>query len=218
MTETAPPHPTGHGLLAGRTVLVTAAAGTGIGFATAQRAVEEGATVVLSDAHERRLAEAAERLAESAGEEPLAVPCDVTDEAQVGALFAAAEARHGGLDVVVCNAGLGGTAEVADMTDEQWSKVLDVTLTGTFRCNRAAVRHMYPRRLRGDRQQRLGPGLAGAGRPEPLRGGQGRGDGPHPVRGHGGGAPRRPGQRRRPEPGRPPLPGQGDAPRRCWTS
>jgi 3-oxoacyl-[acyl-carrier protein] reductase len=146
VTETAPPHPTGHGLLAGRTVLVTAAAGTGIGFATAQRAVEEGATVVLSDAHERRLAEAAERLAESAGEEPLAVPCDVTDEAQVGALFAAAEARHGGLDVVVCNAGLGGTAEVADMTDEQWSKVLDVTLTGTFRCNRAAVRHMYPRR------------------------------------------------------------------------
>ncbi len=139
-----PPAPAGHGLLAGRTVLVTAAAGTGIGFATAQRAMEEGATVVLSDAHERRLAEAAEQLS-GPGPAPLAVPCDVTDERQVQALFAAAVERHGGLDVVVCNAGLGGTAEVAEMTDEQWAKVLDVTLTGTFRCNRAAVRHLYPR-------------------------------------------------------------------------
>jgi 3-oxoacyl-[acyl-carrier protein] reductase len=142
VTAPKPIRPSGHGLLAGRTVLVTAAAGTGIGFATAQRAMEEGATVILSDAHERRLAEAAEKLA-AGGEPPLAVPCDVTDEAQVQALFAAA-ADHGGLDVVVCNAGLGGTAEVAEMTDEQWSKVLDVTLTGTFRCNRAAVRHLYP--------------------------------------------------------------------------
>ncbi|HVX21942.1 MAG TPA: SDR family oxidoreductase [Acidimicrobiales bacterium] len=140
-----PPYPESHGLLAGQVVLVTAAAGTGIGFATAQRAVEEGATVVISDAHERRLGEAAERLAPLAGGPPLAVPCDVTDEGQVQALFGAAEDRHGGIDVVVCNAGLGGTAEVADMTDEQWARVLDVTLTGTFRSNRAAVRHMYPR-------------------------------------------------------------------------
>src|SRR5262249_41525125 len=43
------------------------------------------------------------------------------------------------------NAGLGGTANVVDMTDEQWLKVLDVTLTGTFRCTRAALRHMMPR-------------------------------------------------------------------------
>jgi len=126
-------------------VLVTAAAGTGIGYATAQRAVEEGATVVLSDAHERRLGEAAERLSAITAEPPLAVACDVTDEDQVQALFAAAEARHGDIDVVVCNAGLGGTADVAEMTDEQWAKVLDVTLTGTFRTNRAAVRHMYER-------------------------------------------------------------------------
>ena len=58
-----PPRPhamSGHELLAGRTVLVTAAAGTGIGFATAKRCLEEGATVVISDAHERRLGEAAE--------------------------------------------------------------------------------------------------------------------------------------------------------------
>ena len=44
--------------------------------------------------------------------------------------------------MLVNNAGLGGTATVVDMTDEQWSSVLDVTLTGTFRCTRAASQHM----------------------------------------------------------------------------
>ena len=59
------------------------------------------------------------------------------------ALFAGAIDELGGIDVLVNNAGLGGTADVVDMTDEQWSAVLDVTLTGTFRCMRAALRHMY---------------------------------------------------------------------------
>ena len=56
------------------------------------------------------------------------------------ALFDAAVREHGRLDVVVNNAGLGGTAALVDMTDEQWSRVLDVTLNGTFRCTRAALR------------------------------------------------------------------------------
>jgi 3-oxoacyl-[acyl-carrier protein] reductase len=137
----APPYTAAHGLLEGRTVLVTAAAGTGIGFATARRAAEEGATVVISDRHERRLGEAADQLEQLSGRRPLAVPCDVTVEGQVQDLFAAA----GDLDVLVNNAGLGGTAEVVDMTDEQWSVVLDVTLNGTFRCTRAALRGMYER-------------------------------------------------------------------------
>ena len=139
-----PPHPS-HGLLAGRIVLVTAAAGTGIGFAAARRCAEEGARVVISDKHERRLGEAAEQLAEISGERPLAVPCDVTAEAQVQRLFDAAIAEHGHLDVVVNNAGLGGDTPLVEMTDEQWSAVLDVTLGGTFRCTRAALRHMIPR-------------------------------------------------------------------------
>ena len=58
---TVPSYPESHGLLAGKTVLVTAAAGTGIGFATAKRCVEEGATVAIADKHERRLLESAER-------------------------------------------------------------------------------------------------------------------------------------------------------------
>jgi 3-oxoacyl-[acyl-carrier protein] reductase len=139
-----PPPPPPHGLLRDKVVLVTAAAGTGIGFATARRAAEEGATLVLSDWHERRLAEARQQLAELGGKEPLAVPCDVTAEAQVQALIDAAYASYGRLDVLVNNAGLGGTAELVDMTDEQWSRVLDVTLTGTFRCTRAAMRRMLP--------------------------------------------------------------------------
>jgi 3-oxoacyl-[acyl-carrier protein] reductase len=139
-----PSHPS-HGLLAGRTVLVTAAAGTGIGFATARRCAEEGATVVISDKHERRLGEAAAKLAGISGERPLAVPCDVTDQAQVDHLFETAIDGHGRLDVVVNNAGLGGDTPLVEMTDEQWSAVLDVTLGGTFRCTRAALRHMIPR-------------------------------------------------------------------------
>jgi len=67
MTSGHPPYPLGHGLLAGKRVLVTAAAGTGIGFATAKRCAEEGAIVAISDRHERRLAESADQLAEVMG-------------------------------------------------------------------------------------------------------------------------------------------------------
>jgi len=139
----APPYPDAHDLLAGRSVVVTAAAGTGIGFATAKRCLEEGARVVLSDHHERRLGEAANRLADELGERPSTVVCDVTDEAQVqGLVDGAVEALGGPIDVMVNNAGLGGTVDLVDMTDEQWDVVLDVTLNGTFRCTRAALRHM----------------------------------------------------------------------------
>ena len=141
----APPEPPAHGLLTGKVVLVTAAAGTGIGFATAKRCVQEGASVVISDRHERRLAEAADELSAVAGVRPLAIPCDVTREDHVQGLIDATVDAHGALDVLVNNAGLGGTASIMEMTDEQWSSVLDVTLNGTFRATRAALRHMTAR-------------------------------------------------------------------------
>ena len=87
----APPYVEGHHLLAGKTVLVTAAAGTGIGFATAKRCVEEGARVVISDAHERRLGEAARRWATPCA---ASVVCDVTDE-DAGAVIV--RRRHRGV-------------------------------------------------------------------------------------------------------------------------
>jgi 3-oxoacyl-[acyl-carrier protein] reductase len=131
-----PEYVEGHGLLKDKVVVVTAAAGTGIGFATARKALEEGATVVVSDWHERRLAETAETLGVQG------IVCDVTQQDQVDNLVAQTVAAHGRLDVMVNNAGLGGTAELVDMTDEQWLRVLDVTLNGTFRCTRAALQQM----------------------------------------------------------------------------
>ena len=143
-TRTAPPCPPPHALLAGNTVLVTAAAGTGIGFATAKRCAEEGATVIISDQHERRLGEAADQIAPIMGKRPTTVVCDVTSQAQIDRMFEVAIAETGKLDVLVNNAGLGGTANLVDMTDDQWLKVLDVTLNSAFRCTRAALRHMVP--------------------------------------------------------------------------
>jgi 3-oxoacyl-[acyl-carrier protein] reductase len=136
---TAPEYVPGHGLLTGRNVLITAAAGSGIGGATARKCLEEGARVVISDKHERRLAETASELG------VLGIPCDVTKEDDVQALFAGAIAELGHIDVLVNNAGLGGSVELHEMTDDQWSLVLDVTLTATMRCTRAALRHMYER-------------------------------------------------------------------------
>ncbi|MHB9754344.1 SDR family oxidoreductase [Streptomyces sp. BYX5S] len=141
MTAEAPQYVPGHHLLYGRSAVITAAAGAGIGGATARRFLEEGARVVLSDAHTRRLKESEQALAEEFGADKVtALPCDVTDEEQVAALFAHTTEAHGGLDIVVNNAGLGGTSPLVEMADEQWSRVIDVTLNGTFRCTRAALR------------------------------------------------------------------------------
>ncbi|MFJ7072581.1 SDR family oxidoreductase [Streptomyces sp. NPDC098781] len=138
----APAYVPGHGVLRGRTAVVTAAAGAGIGGATARRFLEEGARVLISDAHARRLKECEAELAREFEGAVASAVCDVTDEAQVRALFDTAVRAHGRLDVVVNNAGLGGTSTLVDMTDEHWSRVLDVTLNGTFRCTRAALRRM----------------------------------------------------------------------------
>jgi 3-oxoacyl-[acyl-carrier protein] reductase len=144
--HSAPPYPPSRNLLAGKKVLVTAAAGTGIGFATARRCAEEGAQVFVSDVHGRRLDEAVARLAPFGGgvSTPSRV-CDVTKESDVQALIATAIEALGHIDVLVNNAGLGGSAAVVDMTDEQWHKVLDVSLTSVFRMTRAVLPHMYQR-------------------------------------------------------------------------
>jgi 3-oxoacyl-[acyl-carrier protein] reductase len=143
---TPPPYPTARGLLTGKTVLVTAAAGTGIGYAVARRAAEEGARLLISDIHERRLTDAAERLTAETGTRPATQLCNVTDEAQIQALLAAAHTALGHVDVLINNAGLGGESPVTEMTDDQWSRVLDVTLTSVFRMTRAFLPGMYARR------------------------------------------------------------------------
>ncbi|BBF71913.1 MAG: short chain dehydrogenase [Sphingobium sp.] len=143
-TSPVPPYPTPRGLLTGKTVVVTAAAGTGIGFAVAKRAAEEGGKLLISDFHERRLGEAADRIADEAGvERPATFVCDVTDEQAVQGLRDASLAALGRVDVLINNAGLGGEVDVVDMTDDQWNRVLDVTLTSLFRMTRAFLPSMY---------------------------------------------------------------------------
>jgi 3-oxoacyl-[acyl-carrier protein] reductase len=146
MTKTPPPpYVEGHSLLRGKNVLITAAAGTGIGFATAKRCIEEGARVMISDIHERRLGEAAAEL-EKLSQEPIPHRiCNVTQEEDVQGLVDGAVEALGHIDVMINNAGLGGTANIVDMTDDQWNSVLDITLNGTFRMTRAVLRHMYER-------------------------------------------------------------------------
>ncbi len=140
--KTTPDYVPGHGLLKDRKAIVTAAAGTGIGFAAARKCVEEGAEILISDIHERRLEEAAERIEADTGQRPATCLCNVTVQSEVDALMDRSKDLFGAPDLVINNAGLGGTANLVDMTDEQWSTVLDVTLNGTFRMTRAGMQVM----------------------------------------------------------------------------
>lgn len=143
----APPYVPGHQLLAGKSVLITAAAGGGIGYAAARRSAEEGCrALMISDVHPRRLEEAVERLkAETGLQAVFGQLCDVTQEDQVQALIACAEDCLQGVDVLINNAGLGGQRALIEMSDQEWLRVLDVTLTGTFRMTRAMLGPMQRR-------------------------------------------------------------------------
>lgn len=142
------PEPTelaGRGLLDGRVALVTAAAGTGIGYATARRFALEGASVMLSDRHEARLAACAEQLRAEVDTPVMAWPCDVTDASAIVELHDVTEAQLGPIDVAFNNAGLGGASELVDMADDEWFRVIDVTLTSTFRSCRSLLSRMIRR-------------------------------------------------------------------------
>lgn len=143
----APAYVPPHGLLQGKSVLVTAAAGAGIGFAAARRCAEEGCRALyISDVHERRLQEAVAAIRQETGlQHVFGKLCDVSKEEQVQALLNDAETSMDGIDVLINNAGLGTSCRVAEMSDEDWHKVIDITLTGTFRMTRGALRLMQPR-------------------------------------------------------------------------
>ena len=142
-----PTYVEGHGLLKGKSVLITAAAGAGIGFSAAKRAAEEGCrALMISDIHPRRLEEAVAALKQETGLDAIyGQLCNVTVEDEVQTLITEAEAKLGGVDVLINNAGLGGQKTVVEMTDEEWHRVLDITLTGTFRMTRAMLPHMQNR-------------------------------------------------------------------------
>jgi 3-oxoacyl-[acyl-carrier protein] reductase len=143
----SPDYVPAHDLLRDKTVLVTAAAGAGIGFAVAKRCAEEGCrALVISDTHERRLGEAVAAIRKETGLDAVyGQVCDVSKEDQIQALFDFAAAKLGDIDVLINNAGLGTSKSIVEMADEEWAKVIDVTLTGTFRMTRAALKIMCPR-------------------------------------------------------------------------
>lgn len=138
-----PPYPVARNLLQGKTAVITAAAGTGIGFSVARRFAEEGAQLLISDLHERRLNEAADAIEAAVGRRPATQLCNVTVEAEVQALAARSVEVLGSVDILVNNAGLGGSTAVVDMADDEWARVIDVTLTSVFRMSRAFLPIMY---------------------------------------------------------------------------
>jgi 3-oxoacyl-[acyl-carrier protein] reductase len=134
------------GLLDGKVAIVTAAAGAGIGQASARRFAQEGAQLVVSDAHARRVGEAAEAMSKDFGREVLALAVDVREPAQVNDMVRMALDRFGQIDILMNNAGINKLQPVWEMDDETWRMVIDVNLTGTFNCTRAVVPHMIERR------------------------------------------------------------------------
>ena len=117
MTSGKPIYPEARDLLKGKAVIITAAAGSGIGFATAKRCAEEGAKVLLSDTHEKRLSTSVASL-HSENFEAYGLPCDVTKEKEVQSLIDFGIAEFGSVDVMINNAGLGCLLYTSDAADE----------------------------------------------------------------------------------------------------
>ena len=127
--------------LSGKTALVTGASG-GIGGAIARALHAQGATVTLSGTR----AEALEQLKAELGERAHVAAARMDDAADIDRLAKEAEAAMGKLDILVNNAGITRDNLSMRMKDEEWEKVLQVNLTGTFRLSRAVLRGMMRRR------------------------------------------------------------------------
>ncbi len=119
--------------------------GRGIGAAVAALLAEAGAAVVVA-ARSRDQIEATAETLRDAGHRAWAVPCDVTDTAQVAALRDAAEEHLGRVDVLVNNAGIASSAPLKSISLEQWNRIFAVNVTGTFLCTQAFLPAMLERR------------------------------------------------------------------------
>lgn len=132
--------------LAGKVAIVTGGA-QGIGRATAERFLEAGAAgVVIADVQAKAAQRAADEIvAATTGGQALAVPADVSDEAQVEQVVRAALDRFGQVDILVNNAGLCPVVPWDEVTLESWNRILAVNLTGMFLSTRAVIPHMRAR-------------------------------------------------------------------------
>jgi len=135
------------GRLDGKVALITGAA-SGIGLATAELFVREGAAVVLFDNQAESVGLLAERL-RGEGCRASASPGDVTTTADVRRAVALAVSEYGRLDVLFANAGVGHSGELVDTTDEDWDRVMAVNAKGVFISARESVRQMLAQRPQG---------------------------------------------------------------------
>ncbi|RWM04166.1 MAG: bifunctional rhamnulose-1-phosphate aldolase/short-chain dehydrogenase [Mesorhizobium sp.] len=136
--------------LAGQIALVTGGAG-GIGRATANRLLREGACVVLADIDEGALASANEELSKAYGKDFVRpVRIDVTSEDQVLSGFAETAVEFGGIDILVSNAGLASSAPIEETTLALWNKNMDILSTGYFLVSREAFRMFRAQNIGGN--------------------------------------------------------------------
>ena len=125
------------GRLQDKVALITGG-GSGIGEATAHRFAEEGAKVVVADLK----VETAQKVADAIGGEAFGVESDVTDRTSINRVVEETVGRFGGLDTLVCNAGVTIVGGVMDLTEEQWDKELDTNLKSVFLCAKEAWNHL----------------------------------------------------------------------------
>jgi 3-oxoacyl-[acyl-carrier protein] reductase len=131
--------------LDGQVALITAAAGAGIGQATARVLAAAGAAVVITDIDTKRTTKVADALTEQTGREVLGRSLDVTDEAGVAAVVGEIVHERGRIDVLVNNAGTSEPAPLWETSLESWRRVVDVCLTGHFLLMRAVLPQMIER-------------------------------------------------------------------------
>ncbi|MEP7338432.1 MAG: SDR family oxidoreductase [Acidobacteriota bacterium] len=130
--------------LEGKIALVTGAS-QGIGLGIAHGLAAEGASLVLTARNAERLNQNAETLVQT-GTNVLAIPADVTDEAQVQEVFRQIRERFGRLDLLVNNAGIFDGGPVDELSVETWDRVMATNLRGPFLCTREAMRMMKAQR------------------------------------------------------------------------
>lgn len=128
--------------LQGKSILVTGGA-SGIGLATVERCMQEGANVVMADLAGTQGAKLADALAQMYSGQCLFMTADVASTPQVDQLIADTVTAFGRLDGVFNNAGIGGMSPADAYTDEDFLRIIDINLMGVFRVARAALRPMY---------------------------------------------------------------------------
>lgn len=141
--------------LAGQTAIVTGSS-SGIGEATARELARAGADIVINFHGSDRDADTVVADIRALGRRAIKVAADVSDEADVIAMFDKAETDLGPIDIVVSNAGVQKDAALADMSLDDWNMVIGVNLTGAFLVGREAIRRFRKKGLREDVSPALG--------------------------------------------------------------